>query len=317
LEREAAMVAIEELSHTVLEGSTRPLVIKLADSKRVSRDSFDDTHSTASGADMRDYWVAQQASGGAYPLSDPSSPLDHGHNQYPPTHSPLMAPVNGMPMTYMSYPPASPHLQSMAPSYMFYHGFYSHETNAPASPASSAMGVMSMSPGGPLLYQLPAATMSSNTNRAFYQMPDQRHGPDPASGYGAGDFGPAAAYPGGGGGRHAERSEGSRQMEGPVGANLFIYHLPRDLTDADLATLFAPFGDVISAKVFMDKKTAESKGFGACLASASALTIRRVRLLQHRLLCPGGHQLHERLPGENLILPAASLPHCPRSAPSG
>ena len=49
---------------------------------------------------------------------------------------------------------------------------------------------------------------------------------------------------------------------GPPGANLFIYHLPRDLTDADLATLFSPFGNVVSAKVFVDKKTSDSKGFG-------------------------------------------------------
>jgi hypothetical protein len=49
---------------------------------------------------------------------------------------------------------------------------------------------------------------------------------------------------------------------GPNGANLFIYHLPRDLTDADLSTLFASFGNVISAKVFVDKKTSDSKGFG-------------------------------------------------------
>lgn len=51
-------------------------------------------------------------------------------------------------------------------------------------------------------------------------------------------------------------------FEGPPGANLFIYHLPNDLTDADLATAFAPFGHVVSAKVFLDKRTGESKGFG-------------------------------------------------------
>lgn len=51
-------------------------------------------------------------------------------------------------------------------------------------------------------------------------------------------------------------------VAGPPGANLFIYHLPNDLTDADLATAFAPFGHVVSAKVFLDKRTQESKGFG-------------------------------------------------------
>ena len=57
-------------------------------------------------------------------------------------------------------------------------------------------------------------------------------------------------------------SASGRPPEGPSGANLFIYHLPRDLTDQDLATLFAGFGNIISAKVFVDKKTSESKGFG-------------------------------------------------------
>ena len=41
-----------------------------------------------------------------------------------------------------------------------------------------------------------------------------------------------------------------------------MYHLPHDLTDADLATAFNPFGNVISAKVYVDKYTGESKGFG-------------------------------------------------------
>lgn len=65
------------------------------------------------------------------------------------------------------------------------------------------------------------------------------------------------------------RSSNSRPREGPSGANLFVYHLPHDLTDADLATAFNHFGNVISAKVYVDKYTGESKGFGKLVTFAA------------------------------------------------
>ncbi|CAM9784551.1 unnamed protein product, partial [Heterosigma akashiwo] len=91
---------------------------------------------------------------------------------------------------------------------------------------------------------------------------------------GAGARGRAAGphyAPGASGARRRRRAAGgggaAKTLEEPTGANLFIYHLPHDLTDADLATAFAPFGNVPTvpfgaAQVYVDKGTGQSKGFG-------------------------------------------------------
>jgi len=75
-------------------------------------------------------------------------------------------------------------------------------------------------------------------------------------GYGAmGGMGGMGGAAGGGGGGHM-------QTKGPNGANLFIYGIPDSYRDENLATLFASFGAILSAKVQVDTTTGRSKGFG-------------------------------------------------------
>ena len=44
--------------------------------------------------------------------------------------------------------------------------------------------------------------------------------------------------------------------------NIYVGNLSWGLKDQDLANMFAPFGEVTSAKIVMDKFTQRSKGFG-------------------------------------------------------
>lgn len=45
-------------------------------------------------------------------------------------------------------------------------------------------------------------------------------------------------------------------------AKLFVGKIPFKFRDSDLSDLFAPFGQVLSAVVVMDRETGRSKGFG-------------------------------------------------------
>ncbi|KAF2924338.1 RNA-binding protein BRN1 isoform X4 [Oryza sativa Japonica Group] len=52
------------------------------------------------------------------------------------------------------------------------------------------------------------------------------------------------------------------KIEGPPRANLFVYDIPQEYGDEDLANLFQEFGRILSTKVFIDRATGVSKCFG-------------------------------------------------------
>eukprot|EP00927_Polykrikos_kofoidii_P074711 TRINITY_DN7073_c0_g1_i1.p1 TRINITY_DN7073_c0_g1~~TRINITY_DN7073_c0_g1_i1.p1 ORF type:complete len:341 (-),score=65.50 TRINITY_DN7073_c0_g1_i1:142-1125(-) len=49
---------------------------------------------------------------------------------------------------------------------------------------------------------------------------------------------------------------------GPMGANIFVFHVPLNWTDEDFHAHFSPFGQIVSAKIHVDPITKASKGFG-------------------------------------------------------
>jgi len=61
---------------------------------------------------------------------------------------------------------------------------------------------------------------------------------------------------------------------GPMGANIFCFHVPITWTDEDFNAHFSPFGQIVSAKIHVDPVTKASKGFGfVSYATPSAATL--------------------------------------------
>ncbi|KAL5202408.1 hypothetical protein ABZP36_013360 [Zizania latifolia] len=87
------------------------------------------------------------------------------------------------------------------------------------------------------------------------------------------------------------------QLEGPPGANLFIYHIPQEFGDQDLAGAFQSFGRVLSAKVFVDKATGVSKCFGFVSYDSPASAQAAISMMNGFQL--GGKKLKVQLKRDN------------------
>ncbi|KAM0908196.1 hypothetical protein ACQ4PT_015635 [Festuca glaucescens] len=87
------------------------------------------------------------------------------------------------------------------------------------------------------------------------------------------------------------------QIEGPPGANLFIYHIPHEFGDQDLANAFQTFGRVLSAKVFVDKATGASKCFGFVSYDSPASAQTAISMMNGFQL--GGKKLKVQLKRDN------------------
>ncbi|KAG6785143.1 hypothetical protein POTOM_010868 [Populus tomentosa] len=87
------------------------------------------------------------------------------------------------------------------------------------------------------------------------------------------------------------------QAEGPPGANLFIYHIPQEFGDQELANTFQAFGQVLSAKVFVDKATGVSKCFGFVSYDSPAAAQNAITMMNGCQL--GGKKLKVQLKKDN------------------
>lgn len=114
---------------------------------------------------------------------------------------------------------------------------------------------------------------NSVTKETRWEKPAELGGAAPAGAAGAGlglpapgqSFAPAAL---------AITSEASTSGQGPMGANIFVFHVPIAWTDEDFHAHFSPFGQIVSAKIHVDPVTKASKGFGfVSYSSPSAATM--------------------------------------------
>lgn len=298
-QKEAALAAIDNLHEKYqMEGATRPLIVKFADNRGQRRGRTGPQKMHHQGQQMQ----GRGQGNPFYMPSGPPVPVYPGFQQQGPQVPPALGmQPQGTQFTHSQYshPPHAGYMYQ-PPSY---HGPYGYH---PGGPFGSVQGAA----------QAPSPSEGYDNPRSGQRKVQSRQNQRPASG---------SPNPSG---MRQQRQEinstvNPRPREGPPGANLFIYHLPHDLTDADLATAFNPFGNVISAKVYVDKFTGESKGFGfvsydSIISAEQAIEqmngfqigSKRLKVQHKRINKPlgGAPQMHEEVGREGLRGIPQSMP---------
>ncbi|GAA0153325.1 RNA metabolism protein [Lithospermum erythrorhizon] len=279
--KEQAVAAIEALSGKhKMEGSTVPLVVKWADTEK-----------------ERQARRAQKA------LSQASN--------VPNTDSQPPSLFGALPMGYMppyngygyQTPGAYGLLQYRLPPVQTQHAF--HNLIPPANQGNAMRGVRpNMSPGmGPRNYPI---TTAGYMRSAYHSIPGVQY-PVPYPG-GIISNRPLRASPGSIPPLSADSPVASSSanitpgghVEGPPGANLFIYHIPQEFGDQELADAFQPYGRIVSAKVYIDKATGVSKCFGFVSYDSPAAAQTAINMMNGCQL--GGKKLkveHKRVENQN------------------
>merc|ERR1711865_1325040 len=97
-------------------------------------------------------------------------------------------------------------------------------------------------------------------------------------GGGAAATGAAGTTPASGGVPLAITAQAAGQVgaTGPMGANIFCFHVPITWNDEDFNAHFSPLGQIVSAKIHVDPVTKASKGFGfVSYATPAAATLAK------------------------------------------